>query len=335
MATATTKNFALTDLTIEGAGFANPRVVIDATVVRELADNIHKQGLMYPLSVWQTTDEEGNKLNVVVDGGTRLRAIERLQSEKRAKGLDKAIPCRIIKANKLADAKILALSGNIHRKDLSSFELAREMASMLMKKSEGGLGLDQKRLAKMLGKSEAWVSRNLSAYRKASTFVLKAWRQGKLPADDVQHITKEKDHAKQNEILEEVLKHREKPNGANGKASVKDRGAASKAAKKAAAKGKTSTTPKTARMDTEIVERHIAQCDKAKKSARYIKGLADGLRLAIGKIGAGELDKEWLEFAKQFYGSDAPKPPDTDTKKEVTAIEKAAKKGNGKAKGKK
>jgi ParB-like chromosome segregation protein Spo0J len=302
--------------------------VIDARVVADLAENIRAQGLMYPLSVWQTTDEEGNKVNVVVDGGTRLRAIGRLKEERRDKGLAKAIPCRIVSAKNLAGAKALALSGNIHRKDLSSYEVAKEMASMILKKSEGGLGIDQKRLAKMLGKSEAWVSRHLGAFRKASPFVLSEWKKGTLPADDVQHITKEKDHEKQNKILEEVLKHREKTNGANGKASVKDRGAASKAAKSAT--GKKDSSPKAAQMTPDTAERYIAQCSKAKKPQRYIKGFADGLRLAFGKIGDGELDKEWLEFAKVFYHSDAPTPPAKDVAKEVKEIEEAAKKATKK-----
>jgi ParB family chromosome partitioning protein len=281
-------------LSLEGGDFQNPREHIDAKLIGELADSIAKQGILYPLVVWKVKGLNDKTVkNVVVDGGRRLRAIGKLKAARRSKGIDKDIPVRFVEAKSLKEARVKALTGNIQRVNLNAYEVAKEMATL---KEEG---MQQKTIATQLGKSQAWVSRMLSAFTKASELVLAAWRQGKLPDDDVQSIVKLKDHEKQNALLEKTLALRENGKASNGKTSK-----AARAKARQEVKDKTNNKPKGDRIvrpSADMLDRYIAFGEKAKKTQRYIQGLLAGLRLANGHIADSQLDKEWLEYAAKFY----------------------------------
>jgi ParB family chromosome partitioning protein len=286
-------------LSLEGGDFKNPREHIDSKAISELADSIAKHGLLYPLVVWKVKGPKDKTVkNVVVDGGRRVRAIGKLKAARRARGIEKEIPVRYVEAKSPTEARIKALTGNIQRRDLSSYEVVKEMATL---KEEG---MQQKTIATQLGKSAAWVSRQLSAFAKASTKVLKAWKQGALPDDDVQSITKLKTHEEQDKLLDETLAHRENGKASNGKASKASRAKARQTVKDQTGNKKPAAARKV-RPTPELLERYIAFGTKAPKKARYVQGLLAGLRLANGDIADSQLDKEWLEFASKFYQTDA------------------------------
>lgn len=280
------------ELSLEGAQFQNPRVFIDGNLINELADSIARQGVLYPLVVWRTKGEDGKEVNVVVDGGRRLRAIAKLVETKKSKGIEKSVPVRFVDAKNLKEARVKALTGNIQRVNLNSYEVAKEMVAL---KDEG---MNQKAIATQLGKSQAWVSRQLSAFTKSSPAVREEWKKGNLPDDDVQHLVSLKKHEEQDKVLAEVMKQR---NGEGGKA-----GKAAKAAARATVKASTGKAGKggdrVQRPSPEMLARYIAFAKPTTKQ-RYVKGFIDGLRLAIGEIFDSELDKEWIEAAAKFYGA--------------------------------
>lgn len=318
---------AFKDLTLEGGDFVNPRVTVESKAINELADSIRQEGLLYPLQVWRAKDKK-KTVNVVVDGGRRLRAIGKLIALKKANGLDKDIPCVVIDAKNLQEARIIALIGNVQRVELTGFEVAREMDALRE------TGLKGKEIAARVGKSATWVSRQLTSYRNASDQVLHAWKQKKLPADDVQTLaaisktdptTKKKvpDHAEQNARLQKLMVHRENGTTSEGKTKKTSRKEAAKA-RNVAKTGSTAAlrpTPDTMKEFSAILE-------KAPKKERYLKGLADGLRFAIGELGPGEFAVEWEAFAKKsgVYKSDKKAIALPPAKAKKPATKKAGKK---------
>ena len=291
---------AFKELTMEGADFANPRVHIDAKAVTELAGSIQQHGLLYPLCVWKTKNDKGTALNVVVDGGRRFRAIGQLVKSKKAGTLKDKVPVRFILAKTLKDARISALVGNIQRVELTSYEVAKEMLALKVDE-----GMEQKAIAAQLKKSPTWVSRQLSAMRKSTDFVKKAWKTGKISDDTVQDLCKLPE-AEQNKRLQSILDHLENGKDANGK-TTRD----AKATARAEAKGddKKSSEPKElkpAKPSSDKLDRYIEVCSKSKKKERYLQGMLHAFKFMNGDLGPGEFDKEWLEFAEKsgMYKSD-------------------------------
>ncbi len=76
----------------------------------------------------------------------------------------------------------MALGENLQRKDLSSFEIAAHLAHL---HGEGATGAE---LARMIGKSKAYVSRKLSTWRGASLELKLAWEAGEIAEDAVQQL---------------------------------------------------------------------------------------------------------------------------------------------------
>ncbi len=290
-------------LTMEGADFANPRVHIDGKAITELAGSIKQHGLLYPLCVWKTKDEKGASLYVVVDGGRRFRAIGQLVKDRKAGDLKDKVPVRYIVAKDLKEARISALVGNIQRVELTSYEVAKEM--LALKEDEG---MEQKAIAAQLKKSPTWVSRQLSAMRKSTDLVRKAWKQGRIADDTVQDLCKIKSESEQNRRLQSILDHLAKGMDSNGK-TTRDAKTAARAEAKGDDGGGKSSEPaviKPAKPSSDKLERFIEVCSKAKKKDRYVIGMLHAFKFMNGDLGPGEFDKEWLTFAEKhgMYKSD-------------------------------
>jgi len=118
------------------------RMHIDKDSIQELAENIKQNGLINPLVVKKV----GNKYEIIA-GHRRFLALKQTDAEKA-----KAV---IVKGNML-ETELIKLSENLMREDLSDVE----EAAMLERLSKRG-GMDEKRLAKMIGKSEGYVRQKL------------------------------------------------------------------------------------------------------------------------------------------------------------------------------
>lgn len=81
----------------------------------------------------------------------------------------------------LQEEKLKALSSNYPK--LSSFALALEMYSLVQE------GVPQKNIAEQLLKSNAWVSRITTAYKKASPVLREAWGKGQIKLSAVMEIS--------------------------------------------------------------------------------------------------------------------------------------------------
>ena len=283
MAAATLKHGTLPheSMQLEGADFENPREVIEKKKIGELADSIHHHGLLHPLVIWKTTDPETKKeINLLVDGGRRWRAIGMNIAKKRSNGLAKKVPVRFVVAKTVQEARVKALVGNLHDEQLTSYEVAKSMQQL---KDEG---MQQKEIAKQVNKSTTWVSRKLAAINKTTEFVRRAWRTGKLPDDDVESLAKLPE-AEQNKRLETIMETR-----SNEKASRADRAKA-----RDVAKGKKAPEPKAVRPNAAKLEQYL-KIAEAGSTSKYVNGVGDGIRFALGQIGAGEFQEDWLQHIK-------------------------------------
>jgi len=321
-------SFPFKKLSLEGAGFKNPRTSIDPRTIAELAASIAERGLMTPLRVW--TPLEDPELHVIIAGSRRYLAIERLVAEKKCKDLAAAIPCILVNAemrggsDPVLAARADALTDNIQRENLTSFEIATEITAF----RESGLKL--KEIASLLGKSEAWASRSLSSFRDASEAVKSAWKVGKLPDDDVQTLAKLRteneagkavpDHVEMDKRLDKILTHRAAATPKKSSAQARQ-----------AARGKDDSAPTPSKPKVDLILQFVLALEKAPKAERYLHGVRDGLRFSIGDLGPGEFGKEFATYATKqgFLGESQPEPTATVTKSARRPAERlgAAKKG--------
>jgi len=123
-----------------------PRRAFDPEELRSLAESIVLYGILQPLTVRQT--ESGWEL---VAGERRLRAA-------RLAGL-REVPCLPVAADDETSG-MLAMIENLQRRDLSFWEEARGLRSLMM-----GYGLSQEQAARRLGKSQSAVANKLRLLR--------------------------------------------------------------------------------------------------------------------------------------------------------------------------
>jgi len=259
--------------------------MIDPKYIRELADSIADRGLIYPLQIWQTK-VKSKAVNIIIGGGCRYRAIGILLKGNRADGLAKGIPVNYIEAKNITEAREIALIDNIQRKNLSSFEVATEIAAMEAADKKNTKTV----IAAKLNKSISWVSRLMTGFKGATPELKQAWKDGKLPDDDVQSIAKVASPVEQNQRLAKVIELRKSTaadkNGEAKKAAPQKRGAA-----RDAAKGKTSAKQKPPRENMLAMALTLSKIVKKGPRDAYTRGVIHGIEGALGVRGMGEFEK--------------------------------------------
>jgi ParB-like chromosome segregation protein Spo0J len=156
-------------LVYRGAGFENPRTAtgLDTESLNELAEDLDKGGLIHPLLVWL---DEAEGCYIVLDGQRRLLAIhlilDRVPEHRYADG----VACRLVRAATLREARAAALRTSLHRRDLSTYEVASALAQM-----EGTVT----EIASEVGRSTGYVSLLLTAWT-APAEVRERWRRGEI-----------------------------------------------------------------------------------------------------------------------------------------------------------
>jgi hypothetical protein len=179
-------------LKLEGPtdGIKNPResTGIAHQDIAELGEHIGLHGLIHPLLV--------SPERVVIAGGRRYRAIawlieaygdvrsvngrgrfsvdELTQLYATASTYVDLTPVGVVKGT-LADIEALAIADNVHRVQLSSFEVARYLQHLSQRQ-----GLTGVEIARRIGKSSAYVSKKLVALKNAGDTLIEAWKSGTI-----------------------------------------------------------------------------------------------------------------------------------------------------------
>ena len=135
-------DYRILDVSVIDPNLDQPRRYFDPASLQELADSIRENGLLQPILV---RAQPGGRYQLVA-GERRLRAARLI-----GQGTIAAIITRT------DDPAALALIENLQRQDLDAVELARGLATLLERH-----GARQGALARLIGKSDAYVSRVLS-----------------------------------------------------------------------------------------------------------------------------------------------------------------------------
>lgn len=281
------KNVPYGDLKLEGAGYQNARTVsgLDQKSLFEFACTLAKEGILNRLIVWAAI-LDGKELNIVIAGQRRYlgAGMVRTKSKEVEAAIKKGhqefsikeilpsfdeLPCKVVHGT-LAEAEAVALAENIHRQELSSYEIAVKLDTLAKRQ-------DQKTLAAHISKSPAYVSTLLSTYKRAVTPLRAAWKSRKLPDELVQDIAK-LESEEQTKALEAALEHR-----SNGHREGKS--TARHAVKsKVRPKGKNGRAP--GRRYLKVLVKRFTMVDPSDK---YVQGALDGLDAAAGGMSLDDI----------------------------------------------
>ena len=130
--------------------------------ILELAESIDRQGLINPILVRKTGPDKYE----VIAGHRRLEAVKRL-------GLPQ-IECNITDNVGNKEIVITQIAENVQRKNMSAFELVETFERL-----KNDFNMNQKSIATMLGKSDAWVCNQYQAVKLAE----QQYKNGDIPQD--------------------------------------------------------------------------------------------------------------------------------------------------------
>jgi hypothetical protein len=154
--------------------FENPRQRsgLDTAAIRELAVDISRRGLLYPLVV--------SPAGVILGGQRRHLALGLLIAEAmpRAEEYRDAVPVTAMES----EDETTALADNLKRVQLSSYEVVARIAKM------SDDGMDGQAIADAIGRSSTFVSRALATWRAATPELVAAWCCDVLSYDAVKKI---------------------------------------------------------------------------------------------------------------------------------------------------
>ncbi len=255
-----------------GVSIQNIRTQVDDRSIKELADSIHLQGLMCPIVVMESENENGDPITELVAGERRLRAIQLVRNNRDSSFMEE-IPC-VQYEGTVHDAIFVNASENIDREQVDDVDISR----WLFERAEEGI--TQSELAQRLHRSTQWVSFRVTFHARACAEVKMALREGLISFSAAYELSK-------NLSEEDQKKWIEKARRLNQKISVE-------AAKNASNEDKVKKPGKRAR------DKALSRCDKIAddKGSELARGAALTLRWVEGVLSTEDFDG-MLEFEEQ------------------------------------
>jgi len=149
----------------------NIRTVFDPEKIKELADSIHKEGLMTPLTVMLSENENGEAITELVAGERRLRAIQLIRNSAETDFMDDGVPC-IHFAGLVHDAEFINAIENIAREQVDDVDSSEWLANRVKN------GVSQAELARRIHKRPQWVNFRVLFNDRACPVLKDALRAG-------------------------------------------------------------------------------------------------------------------------------------------------------------
>ena len=183
------------DIRLNSNGLTNGRSSVGD--VSALQSSIEENGLIDPLVVWKTDD---NNL-VLIAGYRRHAAISNLRSEVHAEAFDDLMVG--IFEGTLEEALAKNLEENVQRQNLNPADEAEAVHNLYEKVG------DQTDVAKLVGMSQPWVSQRVNLYRGLIPRGLEYLRGGKVNLKEARRISRllnhdgSPDETAQNDILDQ------------------------------------------------------------------------------------------------------------------------------------
>lgn len=301
----------LGDLRLEYKGFKNPRTFtgLDDVEIDLFAENVKKHGIEVPPAVVQIK-ANGDIINLVIDGQRRTLAATKVYGKKHAIEVIDLEPVAVdLTPDKVAELTERALNITTNREALSSYELCEAAAQLRAQ------GLKNGRIATALHKSDTWVSKMLTAKDSASPKLMLSWQKGEITDEQFKDLAKQKG-SEQSKSLDDVKAARESGDRAAARAVAREVAETSKAEKTA---GKTKPVVKGPQEDLfkehkpkeddgpkppskVVLQDMVGLAAKKPPVHEYVKGVLDGIRVALGFTNPEKLGKPWITYLARCEG---------------------------------
>jgi len=238
--------------------------------IDDLAESIKTYGLLHPLGVKAKSKPEadGTQHYFIIYGNRRYRAIKKIREEE-AEAFSE-IPV-FVKNGTLQNLQEVNLVENLDREELCPGEVAEAIVKMV------NSGMEQRTIAKRLGRPQSWVSYHYKVATKLSTEAWDAFNDGDLTFEQALHVA-DIPEDDQPDLVEKIK-------GAETSAAA--RKIAKEASNQAGTKRKYSNK---GRPTAKNLVRYVqdvsfdGQSEKAKDKAAFYNGIAAGLRISLGAL---------------------------------------------------
>ena len=193
------------DLLQTNVSFNNIRSSFDDEAIIELANSIKSDGLINPLLIMDTEDEEGRACTQVLCGERRLRAIKHIQVNMDPDFMCDGVPSIYFEGT-LDEARIIQVAENIDRTDLNEADIAKWLYEQV---SDGGH--TQSELAEKLGRPLNWVNFRILVHKRASDLVKEALADGFINFSVAYQVSKDFSKEDQDKFISDYKKQGQSP----------------------------------------------------------------------------------------------------------------------------
>lgn len=268
-----------------GVNIKNIRQRFDEDRIKELAESIFEDGLINPVVIMDTEDEDGNEVIELVCGARRLRAIQYIRENMDEEWGDGEVKCTQFTGT-IEDAEILNGMENLEREDVDDVDTAEWLHRMVEDR-----GHSQADLAKKIHKSPTWVSNRITFHRNACDELRDAVREQVVNFTAAYQLAARLNHEDQKKRVQRARTN-------NEKITLEE-------AERAGDRNTTKRPGKKQRKEMlELAEKHMDNTPNA-------RGVAMALRYVDGLLTGEELE-EIIKWEKTDEKSVAPADDDAE-----------------------
>jgi ParB/RepB/Spo0J family partition protein len=288
--------------------------------IDELKSSIMASGLLQPFGVTPKTNKDNEEPRYyIVYGFRRYLSICKIREEL---GPDAwATVDVVLNEGTLEELRDRNFKENMDRDDLKPYEIADHIKKMV------NSGIEQRDIAKRLGRPQSWVSYHYKAASKLNTNAWNAFKEGDLTLEQALHIA-DIPEDDQTEVVEQVL-------GAETRSEARQ--VAKKASKE---KGERRSYVNKGRPTAKNIAQYVSDASfeatsdvNTAEQCMFHKGVAAGLRVALGDLEFDVLTPKGDYADCDFHAKG--RKENTETKKEPKATTRRKNGAKAKASGKK
>ena len=190
------------DQIVVGLNIKNIRTVFPHEGMEQLADSIRRDGLMQPLVIMESEDENGDPVNELIAGERRLRAIKMIRAQD-PDFMDSGVPCIMFEGN-IHEAKYMNAVENVERENIDDVDLSAWVYGRVAE------GVTQTEVGERLHRSTSWVNFRIVFHERAADDVKAAVREGLISFSAAYQLAKNLSQAEQIKWIEKARKLGEK-----------------------------------------------------------------------------------------------------------------------------
>lgn len=161
----------------------NIRTWFDEDRIDELADSIYNEGLMCPLLIMDSFDEQDNEIIELVAGARRLRAIKKIRNTRDATFMDEGVPCIQFEGS-LHDAVFASAEENIAREEVDEVDISQWIFDRVEE------GVTQTEISERIHKSLQYVSFRYQFHTRATDELKDYLRDGDIAFTSAYELSK-------------------------------------------------------------------------------------------------------------------------------------------------